>query len=43
MFETLIKDKVPGIPAYEIQTIRQSIAGEFNIDKPLIITLEKLS
>ncbi|HEY8889237.1 MAG TPA: hypothetical protein VIM70_03120 [Clostridium sp.] len=44
MFETLIKEKIPGIPDDEIQTIRQSIAGEFNKDKPLIITaLEKSS
>jgi len=44
MFETLVKEKVPGITDDEIQNIRQSIAGEFNKDKPLIITvLEKPS
>ena len=37
MFETLIKQKVPGITNDEIETIRQSIAGEFNKDKPLVI------
>lgn len=37
MFETLIKQKVPGISNDEIETIRQSIAGEFNKDKPLVI------
>jgi hypothetical protein len=37
MFETLIKQKVPGISNDEIETIRQAIAGEFNKDKPLII------
>jgi len=44
MFETLIKQKVPGITADEIETIRQAIAGEFNKDKPLVISaLEKSS
>lgn len=37
MFETLIKQKVPGITDAEIETIRQAIAGEFNKDKPLVI------
>ncbi|MBU3160666.1 hypothetical protein KPL37_13015 [Clostridium frigoris] len=37
MFETLIKQKVPGITNAEIEIIRQSIAGEFNKNKPLII------
>lgn len=36
-FETLIKTKVPGITDSEIELIRQSIAGEFNKDKPLIV------
>jgi hypothetical protein len=41
MFETLIKQKVPGITDKEIETVRQAIAGEVNKDKPLIIkTLE---
>lgn len=44
MFETLIKQKVPGITNDEIETIRQSIAGEFNKDKPLVIkAIEKAS
>ena len=33
MFETLIKQKVPGITDANIETLRQSIAGEFNKDK----------
>lgn len=37
MFETLIKQKVPGITDSEIETVRQSIAGEVNKDKSIII------
>ena len=37
MFETLIKQKVPGITDANIKLFRQAIAGEFNKDKPLII------
>ena len=37
LFETLIKQKIPGITDAEIETFRQAIAGEFNKDKPLII------
>jgi len=37
MFETLIKQKVPGITDAQIENFRQAIAGEFNKDKPLII------
>jgi len=37
MFETLIKQKIPGITDAEIETVRQAIAGEFNKDKPLTI------
>lgn len=37
LFETLIKQKVPGITEKEIETFRQAIAGEFNKNKPLVI------
>lgn len=37
MFETLIKQKIPGITDAQIENFRQAIAGEFNKDKPLII------
>ncbi|WP_291634784.1 hypothetical protein [Clostridium sp.] len=37
MFETLIKQKIPGITDANIELLRQSIAGEFNKNKPLII------
>lgn len=36
MFETLIKQKIPGITDVEINSVRQALAGEFNKDKPLI-------
>lgn len=37
MFETLIKQKIPGITDAEIETVRQAIAGEFNKNKPIIV------
>lgn len=37
MFETLIKQKIPGITDAEIEAFRQAIAGEFNKDKPAVI------
>lgn len=37
MFETLIKQKIPGITDANIEMLRQAIAGEFNKDKALII------
>ena len=37
LFETLIKQKIPGITDEEIATLRQAIAGEVNKNKPLII------
>jgi len=37
MFETLIKQKIPGITDAEIEIVRQAIAGEFNKNKPIII------
>ena len=37
MFETLIKQKVPGITDANIELFRQAVAGEVNKDKPLII------
>lgn len=35
-FETFIKGEFPSITDYEINLVRQSIAGEFNKDKPLV-------
>jgi hypothetical protein len=37
MFQTLIKQKIPGITDAEIETVRQAIAGEFNKDKPAVV------
>jgi len=37
MFQSLIKQKIPGITDVEIETVRQAIAGEFNKDKPAIV------
>ncbi|MBU3146835.1 hypothetical protein [Clostridium sp. CF012] len=37
MFETLIKQKIPGITDMQIANFRQAIAGEFNKNKPLFI------
>ncbi|MBU3126730.1 hypothetical protein [Clostridium tagluense] len=37
MFETLIKQKTPGITDSQIANLRQAVAGEFNKNKPLII------
>lgn len=37
IFETLIKQKVPGITDQEIELVRQAIAGEFNKDKPIVL------
>ncbi|MGH4122269.1 MAG: hypothetical protein ACREV6_05005, partial [Clostridium sp.] len=37
LFETLIKQKVPGITDLQIENFRQAIAGEVNKDKSLII------
>lgn len=37
LFETLIRQKIPGISDANIELFRQAIAGEFNRDKPLII------
>ena len=36
-FETLIKIKIPSISNADIKLLRQSIAGEYNKDKPVII------
>lgn len=36
-FETLIKQKVPGITDAEITSVRQAIAGEYNKDKAAVI------
>jgi hypothetical protein len=36
MFETLIKQKIPGITDEEIQSFRQSIAGEINKNKQVV-------
>ena len=36
-FETLIKIKIPSISDTDIKLLRQSIAGEYNKDKPVII------
>ncbi|MGH4122665.1 MAG: hypothetical protein ACREV6_07030, partial [Clostridium sp.] len=36
LFETLIKQKVPGIKDKEIETFRQAIAGEVNKNKVII-------
>lgn len=33
MFETLIKQKIPGITDKQIETFRQAVAGEFNKGK----------
>ena len=37
MFETLIKQKIPGITNREIELVRQAIAGEINKDKSAVI------
>jgi hypothetical protein len=37
MFQSLIKQKIPGITDAEIETVRQAIAGEFNKDKPAVV------
>lgn len=37
MFESMIKQKIPGITDDEIYTIRQAIAGEFNKDKSAVV------
>lgn len=37
MFESLIKQKIPGISDADIETVRQAIAGEVNKDKVEII------
>lgn len=37
MFDSLIKQKIPGITEEEIYSVRQAIAGELNKDKPLVI------
>jgi len=37
MFETLIKQKIPGITNANIELLRQAIAGEVNKDKPMMI------
>lgn len=36
-FETVIKQKVPGITESDIKTLRQAIAGEINKDKPVVV------
>lgn len=37
IFDNLIKANIPGITDSEIELLRQSIAGEFNKDKPVVI------
>ena len=36
MFETLIKQKIPGITYMQIEELRQAVAGEFNKGKKII-------
>ncbi|MBZ9635569.1 hypothetical protein [Clostridium sp. FP1] len=37
MFTALVRLKIPGITDEQIENLRQSVAGEFNKNKPLIV------
>ncbi|HEY8804299.1 MAG TPA: hypothetical protein VIM42_04190 [Clostridium sp.] len=42
-FETMIKAKIPSITSDEIDLFRQSIASEFNKDKPVVVQAIELA